>query len=59
MDRARKAVIDIFKKECLKVTTEANSTSVDFLDVVLDLKNDITKPVWTTLTKNFHNTRLS
>ena len=44
MDRTRKDVIEIFKQEGLKVTTECNASCVDFLDVVLDLKNDITKP---------------
>ena len=44
VDRARKDVIEIFKLKGLKVTAEGNSTCVDFLDFVLDLKNDITRP---------------
>ena len=44
VDRARRDVIEIFKQEGLKVTTECNATCVDFLDVVLNLKNDITEP---------------
>ena len=35
---------DVDKQEGLKVTTECNASCVDFLDVVLDLKNDNTKP---------------
>ena len=43
-DRARKKLVTIFKNEDLKITTECNITKVDFLDIVMDLTNDTTKP---------------
>ena len=44
VDRARKEVIRIFQEENLKVTTECNSKCVDFLDIILDLSNNSTRP---------------
>ena len=43
-DRARKEVIKLFNDEQLKITTEANLERVDFLDIVLDLRRNKTKP---------------
>ena len=43
-DSARKNIIRIFNENDLKVTTETNVTSVDFLDVILDLRKNSTKP---------------
>ena len=44
VDRARKEVIRIFQQEDLKVTTECNSKCIDFLDIIMDLSNDSTRP---------------
>ena len=43
-DRARKEVIKIFNLEDLKVTTECNITCIDFLDTILDLRSNSTRP---------------
>ena len=43
-ERARKDIIELFKKYNLKVTTETNLTSTDFLDVYLDLKSGKFRP---------------
>ena len=43
-DRARKKLIQIFQNEGLQITTECNVTLVNFLDVVLDLKNGTSRP---------------
>ena len=44
VDRARKEVISIFLQEDLRITTESNSRCVDFLDIVMDLSSDSTRP---------------
>ena len=44
VDRARKEVIRIFQQEDLKVTTECNSKCIDFLDIIMDLSNNSTRP---------------
>jgi hypothetical protein len=44
VDRVRKKLTKLFKEEGLKITTEGNITVVDYLDVVLDLKNNSYKP---------------
>ena len=40
VERVRKKLTKLFQEEGLKITTEANITVVDYLDVVLDLKNN-------------------
>ena len=44
VDRARKEVIRIFQQEDLKVTTECNARSIDFLDIIMDLGSNSTRP---------------
>ena len=44
VERVRKKLTKLFQEEGLKITTEANITVVDYLDVVLDLKNNSFKP---------------
>ena len=44
VDRARKVLTSIFNKQELKITTEGNTTSVNFLDMELDLLRNTTKP---------------
>ena len=44
VDRARKEVIKIFNQEDLKVTTECNTTCIDFLDIIMDLRSNSTRP---------------
>ena len=44
VDRARKEAVRIFNRERLRVTTECNSRCVDFLDIILDLTNNSTRP---------------
>ena len=39
VERLQKKIVKIFQEENLKVTMEANTTAVDFLDVVFDLAN--------------------
>ena len=39
-ERARKDLIEIFKKESLKITVSTNLTATDFLDVTFDLKEN-------------------
>ena len=60
-DSARKNIIRIFNENDLKVTTETNVTSVDFLDVILDLRKNSTKPFIkpNSNTKNYVSTESS
>ena len=44
MDKIRKDMHKIFKDMGLKITVITNKTTVDFLDVTLDLKSNIYKP---------------
>ena len=44
MDKAGKVVIEVFNQEDLKITTECNSTCVDFLDIFMNLKRETTSP---------------
>ena len=44
VERIRKKLSRLFKEEGLNITSEGNITLVDFLDVVLDLKNSTYKP---------------
>ena len=44
MERTRKKVVQIFKNNGLKITTDTNLKIVNFLDVTLDLENDRYKP---------------
>ena len=44
VERTRKKLSRLFKEEGLNITSEGNITLVDFLDVVLDLKNSTYKP---------------
>ena len=44
VERIRKKLYRLFKEEGLNITSEGNITLVDFLDVVLDLKNSTYKP---------------
>ena len=43
-DVLRKKVVESFNKLGLKITTEINITSTDFLDVILDLESGLHKP---------------
>ena len=43
-DRTRKHLIKIFQDEGLSITVEVNLTSVNFLDVTLNLQNESYKP---------------
>jgi hypothetical protein len=43
-DRLRKKLIKVFNENNLKITVETGLTSTDFLDVTLDLKNNIFHP---------------
>ena len=44
MERKKKALIRIFKQHKLNITVETGIQSVDYLDVVFDLKNNTYKP---------------
>ena len=44
VERVRKKLYKLFQEEGLKITSEGNTTVVDYLDVVLDLKNNSYKP---------------
>ena len=44
VERVRKKLYKLFQEEGLKITTEVNTTGVDYLDVVMDLKNNSYKP---------------
>ena len=44
VDKARKEVIKIFEHEDVRVTTECNTTIIDFLDIILDLRSRSFRP---------------
>ena len=44
IERVKKKIVDIFKKECLQITAEANTRRVNFLDFMLDLDEKIHRP---------------
>ena len=44
IDRKRKALIELFKKEGLNITVECNIKKTDYLDVILDLEHNSYKP---------------
>ena len=37
-------IVEIFKRNSLQITIEANKKVVDFLDITLDLRTEIYKP---------------
>ena len=44
VEKVRKKLSKLFQDEGLKITTEGNTTVVDYLDVVMDLNNNAYKP---------------
>ena len=44
MERKKKQIVQIFKRHKLNITVEANLQTVEYLDVLFDLKNDTFKP---------------
>ena len=44
VERIRKKLIKLFHEEGLKITSECNTTVVDYLDVIMDLQNNSYKP---------------
>ena len=44
IERVKKKIVDIFKKEGLQITAEANTRRVNFLDFMLDLDEKIHRP---------------
>ena len=45
MERLRKKLNQVFQNEGLKITTEANTTVIDYLDVVMDLSDGSYRPL--------------
>ena len=44
VERIRNILIKLFHEEGLKITSECNTTVVDYLDVIMDLQNNSYKP---------------